>query len=73
MSLDNLTQEQWYILFAVVGVFALISMAAIYDGFKREFPSTNEKLAWLQAAVLVPFLGGLAYFIFGRKRGKKIQ
>lgn len=73
MSFDALTPEQWYLLLGVVGLFALISMAAIYDGFKREFPSTNEKLAWLQAAVLVPFLGGLAYFIFGRKRGKKIR
>lgn len=67
----NLTTPQTVLLFGGVAAFAAISVAAIWDGFHREFNSSTEKLAWIQVAVLFPFVGGLAYFIFGRKRGRK--
>jgi hypothetical protein len=39
--------------------------------FPARLPTPAEKMAWLGAAVFVPVLGGLAYLVFGRKRGKK--
>lgn len=51
--------------------FMSVSFVAIWDAFRREFPSPTEKFAWIQLAVLFPFVGGLGYFIFGRKRGRK--
>ncbi len=52
-------------------VFVSISFAAIWDAWGREFPSPMEKVAWVQLAVLFPFVGGIGYFIFGKKRGRK--
>ena len=66
-----MTVEQWALLLGAVAVFAAISLWSIWDAFHRDFGSSNEKLAWIQLAVLVPFLGGLAYLLFGRKRGRK--
>ena len=54
-------------------IFMLLSWWAIRDAFSREFESTNEKVFWVQLAVLVPFLGGIVYILVGRKRGKKLQ
>jgi hypothetical protein len=58
---------------AGVTVFMLLSWWAIRDAFNKEFESTNEKVFWVQLAVLVPFLGGIVYILVGRKRGKKLQ
>jgi hypothetical protein len=66
-----MTAGQWTLLLGGVGVFAAMSLWAIRDAFNRDFGSSNEKLAWIQLAVLVPFLGGLAYLLIGRKRGRK--
>ena len=59
-------------IFGGIGLFAVISIYAIWDAFHRDFGSSNAKLGWLQLAVLVPFFGGLAYLIFGRKKGRRI-
>ncbi len=59
-------------IFGGIGLFAGISIYAIWDAFNRDFGSSNAKLGWLQLAVLVPFFGGLAYLLFGRKRGRKL-
>ena len=72
-SITELSAAQWAVLLGAVGLFAAASLAAIWDAFRREFNSVNEKVAWIQLAVLVPFLGGLAYFVFGRKRGRKVR
>jgi hypothetical protein len=71
-ALPDLSPGMWAAILSVVGVFAALSIYAIYDAFNRDFGSSNAKFAWIQLAVLVPFLGGLAYLIFGRKRGRKI-
>ncbi|MGE4553583.1 MAG: PLD nuclease N-terminal domain-containing protein [Desulfovibrionaceae bacterium] len=71
-SLPALSAGQWTMVLGVVGVFAGLSLFSIWDAFRREFKTTGEKLAWIQAAILVPFLGGLAYLFFGRNRGKRI-
>ncbi|MGE4292737.1 MAG: PLD nuclease N-terminal domain-containing protein [Desulfovibrio sp.] len=67
------TSQQWLLLFGVVGAFAALSIYSIWDAFHREFKSTGEKMAWIQLAVLVPFLGGLAYLFFGKRRGERTR
>ena len=71
-QLQALSGNQIALLLGGVGLFAAISIYSIYDAFNRDFGSSNAKLGWIQLAVLVPFFGGLAYLIFGRKRGRKL-
>lgn len=73
LSFPDLTTGQWLLVAGVVGLFLLITWWAIWDAFRREFNTTGEKMAWVQVAVLVPFLGGLTYLFFGKRRGKKIH
>ena len=70
--IPHLTPNQWSVVAGITGCFVLLSWWSIRDAMGREFGSSNEKLFWLQLAVLVPFLGGLAYVLFGRNRGKKL-
>jgi len=70
-ALPPLSPGQWIAILSVVGLFAGVSIYAIYDAFHRDFGSSNAKFGWIQLAVLVPFFGGLAYLIFGRNRGRK--
>lgn len=62
-------------LLVVLGILLVLAIGitffSIWDAYKRDFATSNEKLAWLQLSILVPFFGGLAYIIFGRKRGRK--
>lgn len=71
-QLPALSPAHWIAILAGALVFVGVSLYAIRDALGRDFGSTNAKLAWVQLAVLVPFLGGLAYLMFGRKRGRKI-
>ena len=58
-----------YILLIVGASFAL-TMAALIDIIKKDFPSTKEKFAWHMVAI-IPMIGGLVYFALGAKKGKK--
>jgi hypothetical protein len=71
-STPQLTTMHWLAIFFGGAVFVGLTCYSIYDALRRDFGSTNAKLAWVQLSVLVPFFGGLAYLIFGRKRGRKI-
>ena len=70
-GLENLPAWQLVLLGVAALVPILPNLWSIHHAFWREFPSVNEKMIWLVAAVFVPVLGGLAYLFFGRKRGKK--
>jgi hypothetical protein len=35
---------------------------------KNEFPTPQERAAWILAQVVLPVIGGLGYILFGRKR-----
>lgn len=64
----------WFMgVLAVTMICLCISFWAIYHAYWREFPTIQEKLIWLVAAVFVPFIGGLAYLFWGRKRGRVSQ
>ncbi|GAB6125772.1 PLDc N-terminal domain-containing protein [Humidesulfovibrio idahonensis] len=71
-TIPALAPSQWIAILGVVALFVAVSLYAIWDAFHRDFGSSNAKFGWIQLAVMVPFLGGLAYLIFGRKRGRKI-
>jgi hypothetical protein len=71
-ALPQLSPLLWLALLGGALLFVGLTCYSIYDALRRDFGSTNAKLAWVQLAVLVPFFGGLAYLIFGRKRGRKI-
>ena len=71
-QIPALTPAHWIGILAGALLFVGVSLYAIRDALSRDFGSSNAKLAWVQLAVLVPFLGGVAYLIFGRKRGRKI-
>lgn len=66
-----LTTQQWMIV--ITAVLACFSFSAwtILDAWKREFPTTNEKVLWMQICIFVPILGSLAYLFLGRNRGSK--
>ncbi|CCO24516.1 PLD nuclease N-terminal domain-containing protein [Maridesulfovibrio hydrothermalis] len=70
-NIPTLPLETWIIILGSVGIFAALTLFAIWDAFKRDFPSNMEKVGWIQLAIFIPFLGCLAYFVFGRRRGKK--
>jgi hypothetical protein len=71
-AIPALAPSQWMLILGIVGVFVAVSLFAIWDAFHRDFGSSNAKFGWIQLAVMVPFFGGLAYLIFGRKRGRKL-
>ena len=39
--------------------------------YKNEFPTQQERAAWIVVQVILPVLGGVGYILFGRKRALK--
>ncbi len=58
-----------YILITV-GVSFALTMVALVDIIKKEFPSTREKFIWHLVAI-IPVIGWLIYFALGARKGKK--
>lgn len=71
-AMPDLSPALWAAILGGAALFVGVTCYSVHDALRRDFGSTNAKLAWVQLAVLVPFLGGLAYLIFGRNRGRKI-
>jgi len=44
---------------------------AIWHLYKNEFPTPQERAAWILAQVVLPVIGGVGYILFGRKRALK--
>jgi len=68
----NFSPLQWAAILGGALLFVGVTCYSVYDALRRDFGSSNAKLIWVQLAVMVPFFGGLAYLIFGRKRGRKL-
>jgi high-affinity K+ transport system ATPase subunit B len=49
----------------------LPNLWSIVHLYKHEFPSTNERAAWLVALIVLPIIGGLGYIFFAVRRTKK--
>ncbi len=56
------------LFYAVVGLFALPNLWAIYHAFHHTFPTPQERVIWVCAGMFLPVLGGLAYLCFGLRR-----
>jgi drug/metabolite transporter (DMT)-like permease len=70
-DIPALSATQIAVIAGVVLCFVCISFWAIWDAFSRDYDHPMEKFAWIQLAVLAPFVGGLIYAIIGRRRGRK--
>lgn len=68
---SSLSNNQWIVIIALVGICFSFSAWSIIDCWKRTYESTNEKVMWIQISVFVPILGSLAYLFLGRKRGSR--
>lgn len=51
-------------------LFLPIWLIAFVDILRSEFTGSN-KIVWLIAVILVPFIGPIAYFFIGRKQKVK--
>jgi hypothetical protein len=63
------------VLFVVIS-FALSMVPtvwAITDVVNRNFDDLTRKRIWIVLVVFVPCLGGVAYLIFGRRQGRRIE
>jgi len=70
-ELPALTTGQLVLVVSLLALAILPNYIAIWQSFHREFPTPLEKALWSLLAIFVPVLGGLAYLIWGRKRGRK--
>ena len=55
---------------ALLALPILPNLWAIWHARRHEFPGEREKYWWTLGAVVVPLRGGLAYLLFGLRRGK---
>ncbi len=46
---------------------------SIWHLYTHEFPTHQERAAWIVAQIVLPVIGGLGYILFGRKRAVKKQ
>lgn len=60
----------------VIGLLLVIpilpNLLAIWHIFHRDFKTSTEKMGWLFAAIFVPVLGGLLYWILGSRRSHRV-
>lgn len=64
MSLLSLDAWQLGLIFLP----ALLNLWGIWHAFNHAFPTPLERMRWILACVFIPFLGGLAYLLFGWRR-----
>lgn len=50
---------------------ALPNMWALKHAMYHDFPTPKEKYRWMMACVFIPCLGGIAYYLVGRKHASK--
>ena len=49
----------------------LPNLWAILHLYKNQFPTPQERAAWIVAQVVLPVVGGVGYVLFGKKRALK--
>uniref|UniRef100_I2Q0S6 Cardiolipin synthase N-terminal domain-containing protein n=1 Tax=Desulfovibrio sp. U5L TaxID=596152 RepID=I2Q0S6_9BACT len=70
-DLPSMAPGQMALLITLLVLAILPNYIAIWQSFHREFPTPLERMFWFLLAIFVPMLGGIAYLIWGRKRGRK--
>ncbi|MDC0335558.1 PLD nuclease N-terminal domain-containing protein [Pseudodesulfovibrio sp.] len=68
---SSITSTQWIVIISAVVLCFTFTTWTIWDAWKRNFESANEKVLWMQICIFIPILGSLAYLSLGRKRGSK--
>ncbi len=68
--IETLRTTPWAVVLLVVPV--LPNLWAILHIFRCDFNTGQEKMVWLAVSVFIPFLGGLIYLIWGRRRGIRV-
>ncbi|WP_321495252.1 PLDc N-terminal domain-containing protein [uncultured Desulfobacter sp.] len=58
-----------YILL-IVGISFILTVLALIDLLKKDFPSLKEKFVWHLVAI-VPIIGWIVYFALGAKKGTR--
>ena len=71
LALPSMTTNQMVLVVAFLALAILPNYIAIWQSFHRVFPTPLERMFWFLLAIFVPLLGGIAYLIWGRKRGRK--
>ncbi|GEM_PF-494812 len=72
-KLALVTPAQWAAVAAIGVIYLCLNAWCMLDAWKRDFGSSNEKVAWIQVMVFIPLVGAFAYLAIGRNRGEKIQ
>ena len=49
----------------------LPNLWAIVHLYRNDFPTTQERAAWMVALIVLPVIGGLGYILFGARRALK--
>ncbi len=68
MFLAEIPQDKLLLVLPLLLLPILPNIWAIWHLYKNEFPTPQERAAWLVAQVMLPVVGGLGYILFGRKR-----
>jgi len=69
-ELPSMTPGQMALAITLLVLAILPNYIAIWQSFRREFPTPLERMFWFLLAIFVPVLGGLVYLVWGRKRGR---
>ena len=68
--IEALRTSPWALLILILPI--LPNLWAILHIFRCDFNTAQEKMVWLALAVFIPFLGGILYIFWGRRRGVKV-
>ncbi len=67
----DISQEKLLLVIPLLIAPIIPNLWSIWHLYKNEFPSHQERAAWILAQVVLPVLGGVGYILFGRKRAIK--
>ncbi len=68
MFLAEIPQDKLLLAIPLLLLPILPNLWSIWHIHKHEFSTPQERMAWIVAQVILPVLGGLGYFLIGRKR-----
>lgn len=68
MFLADIPPDRLLLALPLLLVPILPNLWAIWHLYKNEFPTPQERAAWLVAQIILPVVGGLGYILFGRSR-----
>ena len=67
MLITDLTSEQLVML----AIPALPNLFALRHAMHHDFPTEKQKVRWMTACIFLPCIGGIAYYLVGKKHASK--